>query len=177
MLRRRDLRAGVREDGTMTRRSGPTVTRSQVRLTANPKRVIARLFIPGNESRVTAVLDRVLALSGSEVKTTLHRVLDRYSSRHKNINLILDQHYGCVAGQLNGRTPQSLEQRRLIGSYFTSEYSLESVALFNPSIVPHPDQNGAMNGETRFILSLRACGEGHISSIQFRSGTINAIAT
>ncbi len=149
-------------------------SRQTVRLTADPTRVIARLFIPGAESRVSAVLDRVLALSDAEVSSALARVLDRYSSRHKDIGQVLEQHYDAVAVHLNGRTPESKERRWLIGAYFTSEYSLESVALFNPSVVVHPNQDGVVNGTVRFIMSLRACGEGHISSIEFRSGVIHS---
>ncbi len=152
----------------------PQVTRRSVRLEADQKRVIARLFVPGGESRVGAILDRVLALSDTEVSSILARVFDRYSSRHRDVTSTLDRHYEAVAAQLNGRVPVSLERRRLIGAYFTSEYSLESVALFNPSIVLHPDQQGVNNGSARFIISLRVCGEGHISSIEFRSGVIDS---
>jgi predicted GH43/DUF377 family glycosyl hydrolase len=79
-----------------------------------------------------------------------------------------------VAAQLEGRASTSPQRRRLIGAYFTSEYSLESVALFNPSIVLHPEQHGAPNGKARIIMSLRACGEGHISCIEFRSGVLDS---
>ena len=153
---------------------GLTVTRQEVRLLADPKRVIARLFIPGGEPRIQAILDRILALSDEEVSTILARVLERYGSRHKNIREVFQRHYDSVASQLDGRAPPSPDRRSLIGAYFTSEYSLESVALFNPSIVLHPEENGAAEGQARFIMSLRACGEGHISSIEFRSGVINA---
>ncbi|MEE9296411.1 MAG: glycosidase, partial [Phycisphaerae bacterium] len=148
--------------------------RRAVRLEADPKRVIARLFLPGGESRVAAILDRVLALSEAEVSGTLTRVLERYSSRHKDIGQVLEHHYDAVAARLNGRPRLLRERRWLIGAYFTSEYSLESVALFNPSIVLHPNQSGMSNGKARFIMSLRACGEGHISSIEFRSGVIDS---
>lgn len=148
--------------------------RRAVRLEADPKRVIARLFIPGDESRVAAILDRVLALSDADVSSTLTRVLERYSSRHKDIVQVLERHYKAVAPVLNGRVKVTRERRWLIGAYFTSEYSLESVALFNPTMVLHPDQSGMSKGKARFIMSLRACGEGHISSIEFRSGIIDS---
>lgn len=149
-----------------------TVNRTPVRLNADSKRVIARSFIPAGEGRVNAILNRVLSLKKKDAAVVLDRVLSRYSSRHKDISNVFERHYGTVSGQLNGRTPGSHERRWLIGAYFTSEYSLESVALFNPSMVPHPDQNGVAAGQVRFLMSLRACGEGHISSIEFRSGTI-----
>jgi len=147
--------------------------RRTVRLTADPTRVISRLFIPGAESRIRAVLDRILTLSDAEVSSALTSVLGRYSSRHKDLGKILERHYQAVSAHLNGRAPESKERRWLIGAYFTSEYSLESVALFNPSLVVHPNQDGVDSGAVRFIMSLRACGEGHISSIEFRSGVIH----
>ena len=153
---------------------GLTVRRQEVRLLADPKRVIARLFIPGGEPRIQAILDRILALSDEEVSTILARVLERYGSRHKSIREVFQRHYDSVASRLDGRAPPNPDRRSLIGAYFTSEYSLESVALFNPSMVLHPEENGAAEGQARFIMSLRACGEGHISSIEFRSGVINA---
>lgn len=148
--------------------------RRTVRLSADPRRVIARFFVPPGENRVRTILDRVLAISETEVSATLERVLERYSSRHRDVTGILERHYDGVASQLNGQAPVSEERRRLIGAYFTMEYSLESVALFNPSMVLHPDQTGMSHGQARFIMSLRACGEGHISSIEFRSGVINS---
>lgn len=153
---------------------GLRATRKPVQLIANPKRVIIRLFVPGGESRVSAILDRVMALSEAEVSSILGRVLDRYSSRHKDISGVFERHYEAVASQLNGQVPTSKQRRQLIGTYFTREYSLESVALFNPSVVLHPDQQGMSDGNVRFIISLRACGEGHISSIEFRSGVIDS---
>ncbi len=150
------------------------VTRLATRLEADPKRVIPRLFVPGGESRVNAIADRVLALSDEEASTSLTCVLGRYSSRHKGIADVFERHYNHVAPQLNGHTLPGRQRRRLIGAYFTSEYSLESVALFNPSVVPHPDQSCLNAEQVRFVMSLRACGEGHISSIEFRSGVIDA---
>ena len=153
---------------------GLRAARTSVRLVADPKRVIIRLFLPCGEWRVGAIVDRVMALSEAEVSSILGRILDRYSSRHKDISSTFERHYQAVAGQLDGQRPISKQRRQLIGTYFTSEYSLESVALFNPSVVLHPDQEGMSNGKARFIISLRACGEGHISSIEFRSGVIDS---
>jgi hypothetical protein len=86
---------------------------------------------------------------------------------------VFEAHFDMVSEHLDGRFV-SRERRRLIGAYFTKEYSVEAAALFNPSMVPHPDQSGLSPGECRVIVSLRATGEGHISSIGFRSGVIDA---
>jgi predicted GH43/DUF377 family glycosyl hydrolase len=145
-----------------------------VRLTADPRRVVARPFVPGGPERIGATLDRVLALTDAEVTTLLQTALADYRLRHKDIRGIFRQNCATAIASAGGRTaPFSEERRLLIGAYFTSEYSLESVALFNPSMVPHPDQNGVPRGAMRFIVSLRACGEGHISSIEFRTGIVD----
>ncbi len=150
------------------------VTRTAIRLAADSKRVIARRFVPGDTSRVDAIVGRVLAVPEDEVSALLAEVLERYSSRHKNIGEVFDRNYATVVGQRDGRGDLSPDRARLIGSFFTHEYSLESVALFNPSMVLHPNQDDLEDGAARFIMSLRACGEGHISSIEFRGGTIDA---
>ena len=150
------------------------VTRLPLRLTADPRRVIARPFIPGGPSRIRAIIERVRALPDAEVASMLGALVTDYRQRHKDIRGIFRQHY-AAANALIGELPEASEDRRLLlGAYFTNEYSLESVALFNPSMVAHPDQNGVPRGATRFVMSLRACGEGHISSIEFRSGTVDA---
>lgn len=150
------------------------VLRTGIRLEPEARRVIARPFIPGGENRVVLIADRVATLSDGEVAVQLDRILQNYGSRHKDIVLILERHYANIANQLNGRDGVSRERRLLLGAYFTNEYSLESVALFNPSIVLHPDQTEMKESQSRFIMSLRACGEGHISSIEFRTGVIDS---
>ena len=150
------------------------VTRLPLRLTADPRRVIARPFIPGGPARIRAIIERVRALPDAEVASMLGALVMDYRQRHKDIRGIFRQHY-ATANALIGELPEASEDRRLLlGAYFTNEYSLESVALFNPSMVAHPVQNGVPRGATRFVMSLRACGEGHISSIEFRSGTVDA---
>ncbi|MHC4698659.1 MAG: glycoside hydrolase family 130 protein [Planctomycetota bacterium] len=151
-----------------------TVTRTPINLSGDSARVISRPFIPGGKERVDAILERVLSVSDSQVSSLLDRLLRDYGSRHKNIEEVFDRHYCQVESRLDGLGPVSRDRRLLIGAYFTMEYSLESVALFNPSMVLHPDQSGLASGEARFVMSLRACGEGHISAIEFRSGVINA---
>jgi predicted GH43/DUF377 family glycosyl hydrolase len=150
------------------------VTRLPLRLTADPRRVIARSFIPGGPSRIRAVVERVAALGDAEVSSMVASLVTDYRQRHKDIRGIFRQNYAIAIG-LIGELPDTNEERRLLlGAYFTNEYSLESVALFNPSMVVHPDQNGVARGSVRFVMSLRACGEGHISSIEFRTGTVDA---
>jgi len=150
------------------------VTRIPVRLGADARRVISRPFIPGGDDRVDAVLDRVLALSDAQVANLMADIRTAYAPRHKDIDAVFNRHYSKVAPRLDGRAPKSVARRQLVGAYFTMEYSLESVALFNPSMVLHCEQGGVAEGRARFIMSLRACGEGHISSIVFRTGQIGA---
>ena len=98
------------------------VVRRPVRLTSDPTRVIARLFIPGGDGRVDAIIERVLALSDDDVSNLLRGVLARYSSRHKSIERVFELHYGTVAQRVNERRPISADRRALLGAYFTSEY-------------------------------------------------------
>jgi predicted GH43/DUF377 family glycosyl hydrolase len=151
----------------------PNVTRLAMRLAADPHRVVARPFLPGLAPRIHEIIERVLALSDPEVATLLSTVLADYRSRHKDIRGIFRQHYATALAFAESHVEMSEERRLLTGAYFTNEYSLESAALFNPSMVPHPDQNGIPKGASRFIMSLRACGEGHISSIEFRTGIVD----
>ena len=149
------------------------VTRLPGRLSGDQRRVIARQFDPGGEKRINAVIDRVASLSDDRIDHLLHEVLAAFGERHKDLTSIFRRH-GSEALARTGRPGElSNERRLLLGAYFTHEYSLESVALFNPSMVEHPDQEGLAFGSKRFLLSLRACGEGHISSIEFRSGVID----
>ena len=150
------------------------ITRQPTRLTADPQRVIVRSFVPGGPQRIGAIIDRVRTLPEAEVVSMVTALEQDYGRRHKDIRAILKENY-TVALAFSGENFEMSEARRLlVGAYFTNEYSLESVALFNPSMVLHPDQTGIAPGASRFIMSLRACGEGHISSIEFRSGTIDA---
>lgn len=148
------------------------VRRLPNRLAGDPGRVIVRPFAPGPIDRVSSIADRLAKLSDQEVGRLLSKVLTSFGSRHRDIQSVLLRHYQRVQPHLDGRAPDSLARRLLIGSCVTSEYSLESVALFNPSIVEHPDQSGLAPGAVRFVMSVRACGEGHISSIEFRSGIV-----
>jgi hypothetical protein len=101
------------------------------------------------------------------------QIMADFSRRHEDIGHIFERHLNVVKDYLPRDKMLSDVQRALIGAYFTKEYSIESAALFNPSIVPHPDQSHLKKGSLRFIMSLRATGEGHISSIVFRSGVLD----
>jgi predicted GH43/DUF377 family glycosyl hydrolase len=156
------------------------VTRLDTVLTADPARVLARLFVPGyelvgaTESRATGVLARIRALGEDEVRSTLRGVLSRYAGRHRDLGGALASHYAEIAHRVHGGAAFTEERRTLIGAWFTHEYSIEAAALFNPSIVPHPDQSGLPAGQVRFVMSLRAVGEGHVSSVEFRTGVLGA---
>lgn len=147
--------------------------RTDVELRGDPTRVITRLFIPGYEGAADRIFRRVAALKEDQVRRLLSQILDRYAQRHKHVSADFDRHFEQAAARTSCAAPDSPERRRLLGAYFTMEYSIESVALFNPSMVPHPDQNGLSDGCCRFIMSVRACGEGHISSIEFRTGCVD----
>src|SRR5665213_1738447 len=151
------------------------VTRLPFRLSADARRVIARPFNPGGAARITAVLERLALLTDEETTALLTIVLADYHLRHRNIRGIFRQNYAWAVSFLHDHVDLEEERLLLAGAYFTNEYALESVALFNPSMVLHPDQNGVATGAARFIMSLRACGEGHISSIEFRTGILNDV--
>jgi predicted GH43/DUF377 family glycosyl hydrolase len=136
-------------------------------------RVLLRPFDPGDSQRVAGIVGRIMALPEKEVRLLLEQVCGEFSNRHKDICKTFLQRFEKVCGTLSAANDLSEQRRLLIGSYFLAEYSLESAALFNPSIVHHPDQSDLPAGALRFILSLRATGEGHISSITFRVGVIH----
>ena len=150
-----------------------TVTRLSQKFVSDDGRIIARLFDPGGEARIRAVVDRVMATSEEEVESVLARTLRRYNARHGDVGEIFEEHFNELTDEFEAPPGLSRERRLLIGAYFTMEYSVESAALFNPSIVPHPSQEGVPGGSLRFVMSLRATGEGHISSIVFRTGVID----
>jgi predicted GH43/DUF377 family glycosyl hydrolase len=153
-----------------------TVIRKGSKFLPDPTRVIARFHYTSDE-RSKNIIRNVLAMSDGEVTTALSQVLRGYSRRHRNISMIFETHFhklSCLFEEL-GIKPGKLNQSRkaLMGSYFTMEYSIESAAFFNPSIVEDPDQSELGTDEKRVIFSFRATGEGHISSIVFRSAIID----
>jgi predicted GH43/DUF377 family glycosyl hydrolase len=152
------------------------VTRKSVLFNPDPSRVIAR-FHYANDERSKSIIRKVLDIPDEEVKIELSQVLRGYSKRHRSISKIFENHFNRlshVLGEMNVNPEDLAEHMKvLIGSYFTKEYSIESAAFFNPSIIEAPDQSELHVGEKRVILSFRATGEGHISSIVFRSGILD----
>ncbi len=151
-----------------------SVKRSSLVLHPDQTRVLLRHFNPGNAERVASIVTRIQALPEESVGGILAQVMAEFSLRHGNLNELLEERFEQVRAfaQLTG--DYSRQRQLLIGSYFLAEYSLESAALFNPSMIPHPDQTDLPVGALRFILSLRSTGEGHISSISFREGVVDA---
>ena len=156
------------------------VTRSPQRLRADPSRVITRLFVPGQEgfehqeSRAGAVLARILAMDEDEVRSSVDDVITRFDGRHRDLVATFRRHAHELADRLDRHGELSEARMLLVGATFTSEYALEGAALCNPSIVAHPDQTGTAAGCLRFVMSVRGIGEGHRSSIGFRTGVIDA---
>lgn len=152
------------------------------RLEHDPSRVIAKPYLPGEEiapgtgTRASLLMGRILAIPDAEVGPVLEQTLARFRARHRGFEEILERHFELVRHHAGG-APLSRERRLLIGAYFTNEYSVEGAALFNPSIVPAPDQAGMGHGQRRFVMSLRAVGEGHISAIEFRTGVIDGASS
>lgn len=143
-------------------------------LKAESSRVITRPHIPGDKTRIKTLINRVVKLSEENVHNLLEAVLLDFASRHRNFRGALEKSFNHIAQHVPKKLALSSEQKLLLGAYFTQEYSVESAALFNPSIVPHPDQKGVDKGSQRFVMSFRATGEGHVSSIEFRSGIVDA---
>ena len=148
------------------KRIGPT-------LTPDRSRVLLRPFRPTTEAIARRIVERVMALPEPEVDRLLGVVLGEFENRHEQVDTLFRNRFAQVCHHLGNRRV-SKSREALIGAHFTHEYSPESAALFNPSIVPHPDQTGLPKGALRFILSLRSTGEGHISSITFRVGVVSA---
>ncbi|MGM0408157.1 MAG: glycosidase, partial [Bacteroidota bacterium] len=153
-----------------------TVNRKDTYFLTDSSRVIAR-FLYTSHDRSKEIIRNVLAMSEEQTKVALNQVLRGYAKRHRNISLIFDKHFNKLHDLFNeiDINPDDLNQlqKALIGSYFTMEYSIESAAIFNPSIVEDPYQSELGPGEKRVIFSFRATGEGHISSIIFRSAVID----
>ena len=148
------------------------VKRLPVAFQSDKRRVITRFFDAGGPSRIQSIVQRVAQLSDADVARLLEEVFQRFRTRHTNIASIFEQHFHNAMAAIGASTTADPNRRLLIGSYFTMEYSIESAALFNPSIVPHIDQRNLPEGAVRFIMSLRETGEGHVSSIVFRTGVI-----
>ena len=149
-----------------------SIRRHDIALQPESGRVIIRPFIPGKPQIMANILARALALNEAETELQLHAIFAEFASRHFDIETHLLAHFERVRPHITGQPTLTRVRQLLIGALFSGEYALESAALFNPSMVPHPDQSGVVAGGQRFIMSLRATGEGHISSIEFRTGII-----
>lgn len=151
----------------------PKVKRKGKRILGDTSRVITRLHIPEETHRIRNIIQRVIKLPDTSAEDLLGQIMLDFSERHKDLRRIFGHNFKEVRYYIPRNTKLNDTKKILIGAYFTMEYSIESAALFNPSIVAHPDQSRLGEDSLRFIMSLRATGEGHISSIVFRSGVIN----
>jgi predicted GH43/DUF377 family glycosyl hydrolase len=160
--------------------AGIPLVRTAHRLLPDPRRVLAKPYSPGEDvlaggvSRAALLMGRILLIPDADVGQLLAEVLAGFAHRHHSFDDLLERHFELVAHLVDSTEPLSRERRLLIGAYFTCEYSVEAAALFNPSIVIAPQQDGVGAGQQRFVMSLRAVGEGHLSSIEFRSGVVSA---
>ena len=156
------------------------LTRGSVVLRPDPSRVVLKLFLPGQElvasgvSRADAVIGRALAVPEDRVGPLLADLVDRFGDRHHDLLDQFDEHCSMIAHHLPDHVAVTPQRRQLIGAYCTQEFAVEAAALFNPSMVPHPDQSGLADGELRFLMSVRGVGDGHVSSIEFRTGIVSA---
>ena len=153
-----------------------TVSRKKFIFSPDSTRVIAR-FLYLDDERSADIIRKVLAMPQNDVNIAISQLLRGYSRRHRNISKIFEKHFDRLASIFDkievNEKDLSTSQKALIGSYFTMEYSIESAAFFNPSLVEHPDQTEIRTDEKRVIFSFRATGEGHISSVVFRSGILD----
>ena len=149
------------------------VSRDATILKPDQSRVLLRPFSLGDSQRAGRIIARIMSIPEERVAPLLEEISAEFSQRHQPIRKLFLERFEQVRETLLMAEELSEQRRQLIGSYFLAEYSLESAALFNPSIVPHPDQTGLPTGALRFILSLRATGEGYISSITFRTGILH----
>ena len=149
------------------------VQRSNLVLQPDRKRVLLRPFLLPNDERAHTICAQVMALPENEVHVLWEQVRAEFGERHAKTHEFLQRRFAQVQHCFSADQKPSEERQLLLGAFFCHEYSLEAAALFNPSIVPHPDQSDLTPGALRFVLSLRATGEGHISSITFRTGVLD----
>lgn len=163
---------------------GPAwVRRTEHVMAPDPARVVSALFLPGQEleafgtSRSAVVLDRVLGLPEEDVVAELRALHEAFDHRHRHLAATWEANFALMRHRLEDAAALSIDRQRLIGAYFTTEFAIEGAALFNPSMAPHPDQTGLPPGATRFVMTLRAVGEGHVSSVELRTGIVDASDT
>ena len=149
------------------------VTRRPEQLLSDDRRVILRYLDFDQASRIRMIVRRIMRLPEGRVAELLGRALERFAPRHRDLRAALAEHFTRIGPHVHFPPDLSEQRKLLIGAYFTHEYTFEAAALFNPSMVPHPDQHGVPAGAVRFLMSLRATGEGHVSSIVFRRGCLS----
>ncbi len=155
----------------------PFTTRFDRNLVADPRRVVIKLFVPGEDgsgtqNRTSSLIERITRLDEHDVNLLLDDTLKRFTGRHHDILSTFQHHYELVAHRVPAGVELSPTRRTLIGAYFSHEFSVEAAALCNPSMVEHPDQSDVEPGQLRVAISLRQIGEGHISSIGFTSAVL-----
>lgn len=150
-----------------------SLKKSTIKLNATLKAVIAHFHQLPNNNRVINIVRRVEALHENKIDIFLEHVMHDFAHRHKNFEKLLMDNFEQVQEIYGDLSHYSQNRKLLLGAFVTKEYSFQAAALFNPSIVPHPDQKNLKPGEIRFVMSLRATGEGHISSIIFKTGTVD----
>jgi predicted GH43/DUF377 family glycosyl hydrolase len=149
------------------------------RLVPDSTRVIAQLFVPGHdlpggrEGRASGVVEHILALDDDEVDRALREIIDRFGERHRDLARTFRHHADRIGNRLEPGAELSEDRRLLLGATFTHEYAVEAAAVCNPSAVAHPDQSHTPSGALRFVMSVRQIGEGHRSSIGFRTGLVD----
>jgi predicted GH43/DUF377 family glycosyl hydrolase len=168
---------GTRSRGTHGIAAHDLVTRGNLRLERDPGRVITRLLAPGTRpamvrDRPTDVIERVLSLDDREITDAYHQTVRTFGRRHRGLQATFEENFRAMRHRVPVSADLDTERRLLIGALFTHEIAVEGAALTNPSMVPHPDQNGLEPGALRFVMSARAIGEGHISAIEFRTGVV-----
>jgi predicted GH43/DUF377 family glycosyl hydrolase len=151
----------------------PNVKRKANKIVGDTSRVITLLHLPDEKHRISKIIQRIMRLPDAAAEGLMAQILVDFARRHEDIGHVFERHLKAVEDYLPRDTKLGDVQKSLIGAYFTKEYAIESAALFNPSIVAHPDQSHLSKGSLRFIMSLRATGEGHVSSIVFRSGVLD----
>ncbi len=158
------------------------LTRSPVILRPDPARTVIRPFLPGDPAgfavaghpRSARILDRILALEPAAVAAELRQMTEALDGRHRNVEAMMLRRFDELEGLDVDRAGVSRDQALLVGAYFSEEYSFEAAALFNPSMARRPEQDGVPDGGVRFVMSLRGIGEGHVSSVTFRTGVWSA---
>ncbi len=155
-----------------------TVKRSDIKLCPDYRKVIPRFFNTGNE-RSLLLISKVMEMKDETAEALLNDIDAGFSSRYRDIQIIFLKHFALISYLLTDDDTNSLseDKKLLIGAYFTMEYSIEAAALFNPSIVEAPDQSGTEEEQTKVVVSFRATGESHKSSIVFKQGTLQKNGT